>query len=375
MRGAPEVFGEFPCACLAEEIETPGAGQIRAMITIAGNPAVSTPNAQRLVARARVARLHGQRRLYLNETTRHADVILPGLSPLEQSHFDIAFPQLSVRNWARYSPPVFEPPPGAPEEWQVLLRLLGVLLGQGPKPDVDALDDARDRAPGAGRGARAGLAARRARRRPRSSPRSRRAAAPNASSIWRCARAPTATSSARSRRALARPRSRRRRTASTSGRSSRASPRCCARRAARSSWRPSCCSPTWRGSQAALDAARAGPGAGRPPARALEQLLDAQPADAREGPRALHAAGAPRGRGRRGLAQRRRSRASPRAPAGRGAGGDHRRDRARRRQPAARLGPRRAGHAAARSPRSAPARTATCSPTSSRSTRSRARPC
>src|SRR6185503_5650426 len=48
VRGAPEVLGEFPCACLAEEIETPGDGQVRALITIAGNPAVSTPNAGRL---------------------------------------------------------------------------------------------------------------------------------------------------------------------------------------------------------------------------------------------------------------------------------------------------------------------------------------
>jgi anaerobic selenocysteine-containing dehydrogenase len=140
VRGAPEVFGEFPCACLAEEIETPGAGQVRGLITIAGNPAVSTPNAARLARALASLEFMVSVDLYLNETTRHADVILPGLSPLEQSHFDVVFPQLSVRNWVRYSPPVFEPPPGAPEEWQVLLRLLGVLLGQGPKPDVEALD-------------------------------------------------------------------------------------------------------------------------------------------------------------------------------------------------------------------------------------------
>jgi anaerobic selenocysteine-containing dehydrogenase len=140
VRGAPEVLGEFPCACLAEEIETPGEGQVRALITIAGNPAVSTPNASRLSSALGALEFMVSVDIYLNETTRHADVILPGLSPLEQSHFDVAFPQLSVRNWARYSHPVFEPPPGAVEEWQVLLRLLGVLLGQGPKPDVDALE-------------------------------------------------------------------------------------------------------------------------------------------------------------------------------------------------------------------------------------------
>jgi anaerobic selenocysteine-containing dehydrogenase len=140
VRGAPEVLGEFPCACLAEEIETPGDGQVRALITIAGNPAVSTPNASRLSRALATLEFMVSVDIYLNETTRHANVILPGLSPLEQSHFDIAFPQMSVRNWTRYSHPVFEPPLGAPDEWEVLLRLLGVLLGQGPKPDVAALD-------------------------------------------------------------------------------------------------------------------------------------------------------------------------------------------------------------------------------------------
>jgi anaerobic selenocysteine-containing dehydrogenase len=140
VRGAPEVLGEFPCACLAEEIETPGEGQVRALVTIAGNPAVSTPNASRLSRALDQLEFMVSVDIYLNETTRHADVILPGLSPLEQSHFDIAFPQMSVRNWTRYSHPVFAPPPGAPDEWEVLLRLLGVLLGQGPKPDIAALD-------------------------------------------------------------------------------------------------------------------------------------------------------------------------------------------------------------------------------------------
>ena len=141
VRGAPEVLGEFPCACLAEEIETPGEGQIRALITIAGNPAVSTPNTGRLSRALEKLDFMVSLDFYLNETTRHADVILPPPSPLETSHFDVVFPQLSVRNWTRYSPAVFERPAGMPEEWQTLLRLLGVLLGQGPKPDVDALEE------------------------------------------------------------------------------------------------------------------------------------------------------------------------------------------------------------------------------------------
>src|SRR5204862_4529384 len=91
VRGAPEVFGEFPCACLAEEIETPGEGQVRALVTIAGNPAVSTPNAARLARALATLDFMVSVDLYLNETTRHADVVLPGLSPLAQPHFDIAF--------------------------------------------------------------------------------------------------------------------------------------------------------------------------------------------------------------------------------------------------------------------------------------------
>ncbi len=141
VRGAPEVLGEFPAACLAEEIETEGEGRIRALITVAGNPALSTPNGGRLGRALASLDFMVSLDLYLNETTRHADVILPGLSPLEQLHYDVIFPNFSVRNWARYSPPVFAAPEGEPQEWEVILRLLGVLLRQGPKADVRALDE------------------------------------------------------------------------------------------------------------------------------------------------------------------------------------------------------------------------------------------
>lgn len=141
VRGAPEVAGEFPVACLAEEIETPGEGQIRALVTIAGNPVLSTPNGARL-ARA-LERLDFMLSLdiYRNETTRLAHVILPGLSPLETSHFDIAFPLFGYRNAARFSPRMFAPPVGMPEEWQTLLRLAALVSGQGGHADLDALDD------------------------------------------------------------------------------------------------------------------------------------------------------------------------------------------------------------------------------------------
>ncbi len=140
VRGVPEVMSEFPVACMAEEIDTPGEGQIRALITVAGNPAVSTPNTARLSRALAALDFMVCVDIYLNETTRHADVILPGLSPLENSHYDIVFPQLSVRNWARYSPPVFEKP-DRPAEWEIMLRLSGILMRQGPSADIAALDD------------------------------------------------------------------------------------------------------------------------------------------------------------------------------------------------------------------------------------------
>ena len=140
VRGAAEVQGEFPVACLAEEIETPGDGQVRALITIAGNPALSTPNSSRLQKAFEQLEFMLSLDIYVNETTRHADVILPGLSPLEESHFDAAFNQLVCRNNVRYSRPVFDPPPSQPYEWETLLRLAGIVMGQGPTADIDALD-------------------------------------------------------------------------------------------------------------------------------------------------------------------------------------------------------------------------------------------
>lgn len=141
VRGAPEVQGDLPVACLAEEIETPGDGQVRALITIAGNPALSTPNGERLGRALASLDFMISLDLYLNETTRHADVIFPGLSPLEESHFDAVFNQFACRNAARYSPPLFPAPANRPLEWQTLLRLAGIVSGQGAGTDLTALDD------------------------------------------------------------------------------------------------------------------------------------------------------------------------------------------------------------------------------------------
>ena len=140
---APEVYGELPISCLAEEMETPGDGQIRALITVATNPVLSSPDGPRLAKAMQHLDFMLSLDIYLNETSCHADVILPGLSPLEDFHYDVAFPQLSWRNHARYSAPVFPPPNGQPEEWQTLLKLVAIVQGLGSDADVTALDDAQ----------------------------------------------------------------------------------------------------------------------------------------------------------------------------------------------------------------------------------------
>jgi anaerobic selenocysteine-containing dehydrogenase len=136
----PETFGEFPVACLAEEITTSGDGQIRALITVAGNPCLSTPDAGALDAAISSLDAVVCLDVYVNETTRHADVILPGPTPLERSHYDLALYQLAVRNVANYSAPVLDAPDGLPQEWETLLRLTGVVSGQGSDADVAAID-------------------------------------------------------------------------------------------------------------------------------------------------------------------------------------------------------------------------------------------
>ncbi|MEO0324693.1 MAG: molybdopterin-dependent oxidoreductase, partial [Myxococcota bacterium] len=113
VRDLPEFGGELPVAALAEEIEAPGDGQIRALLTMAGNPVLSTPNGRRLDAALAGLDFMVSIDPFLNETTRHAHVILPPCSPLERPHYDLVFHAFAVRNTARWSPPAFERPAGA----------------------------------------------------------------------------------------------------------------------------------------------------------------------------------------------------------------------------------------------------------------------
>lgn len=128
VKGYPEAFGQLPIAALADEIETPGEGQVRALITIAGNPVLSTPNGKRLGDALSTLEFMVSVDPYVNETTRHADVILPSPGLLERHHYDFAFYGLSVRNVANYSPPILEG--DTPDEWEILSRLALVASGQ-----------------------------------------------------------------------------------------------------------------------------------------------------------------------------------------------------------------------------------------------------
>jgi anaerobic selenocysteine-containing dehydrogenase len=139
VRGLPEVIGEVPVATLADEILTPGLGQVRALITVAGNPCLSTPNAGRLGEALRQLDFMVSLDVYLNETSRHADVILPGPTALERPHYDLGLYQFAVRNVANWAPAAL--PTGLPQEWETLLRLTGIVTGQGPDADVAALDE------------------------------------------------------------------------------------------------------------------------------------------------------------------------------------------------------------------------------------------
>ncbi len=128
VRGLPAFGGELPVSALAEEITTPGEGQVRGLLTIAGNPVSSTPSGHRLDEALDGLDVMVSIDFYVNETTRHADVILPPTGPLERDHYDLIFHTLAVRDTARWSPALFEPEPGARHDWEIARDLGAALL-------------------------------------------------------------------------------------------------------------------------------------------------------------------------------------------------------------------------------------------------------
>jgi anaerobic selenocysteine-containing dehydrogenase len=121
--------GELPSAAMAEEIETPGEGRMRAMLTIAGNPVSSTPNGRRLDRAFASLDFMAAIDIYVNETTRHADVILPPASMVCHENYDVVFNAFAVRNVARHNPAVFPKPAGALYDWEIF-NALGAAYGK-----------------------------------------------------------------------------------------------------------------------------------------------------------------------------------------------------------------------------------------------------
>lgn len=133
VRGLPEFSGEFPSSTLIDELETPGEGQIKAMLLVAGNPVLSTPNGAGLDKALAKLDYMVAIDMYVNETNRHADIILPPVSPLERDHYDLIFNTFAVRNNAKYSAALFEKPNDSKHDWQIFLALEKRLK---PKPGI-----------------------------------------------------------------------------------------------------------------------------------------------------------------------------------------------------------------------------------------------
>jgi anaerobic selenocysteine-containing dehydrogenase len=141
VRGLPEALGELPVATLADELETPGDGQVRALVTVAGNPVLSAPNGPRLAKALPGLDFMVCVDPYLNETTRHADVILPPPRILQTPHYDFLLLTVTVRNYTRFSPAIIPLEPGQPSEAEILARLTMIASGQGADADPAALDE------------------------------------------------------------------------------------------------------------------------------------------------------------------------------------------------------------------------------------------
>lgn len=138
--GQPEVEGMIPSSTMAEEMLTPGDGQVRAMILLMTNPVRSAANSEQLDEAFAGLDFLVAVDFYINETTRHAHIILPTPSPAEQANYEIGLYLLSVRNVAKWSWPAVPPPPGCPETWQVLSNVSARLMGLAGMPE-QAIDD------------------------------------------------------------------------------------------------------------------------------------------------------------------------------------------------------------------------------------------
>jgi len=140
VKGLSEVMGELPVCTLCDEIETPGEGQVRALVTVASNPAIALPNSARVERALAGLDFMVSVDFYLNASTRHAHVVLPPTGPLSTAHYDVAFYNLAVRNIANYSPPVIPKPDDEMDKWEILYRLAMIFGGQGASADASQMD-------------------------------------------------------------------------------------------------------------------------------------------------------------------------------------------------------------------------------------------
>lgn len=142
VKNHPEAMGELPVATLADEMETPGEGQVRALVSIAGNLALSAPNGPRLARALEDLEFMVCVDPYLNETTRYADVILPPPRMMQMPHYDLLLLTVTVRNYTRFSPPVLPLEPGQLSEAEIMARLSLIAAGAGAHADPAQLDEA-----------------------------------------------------------------------------------------------------------------------------------------------------------------------------------------------------------------------------------------
>jgi len=141
VKNLPELMGEYPVAVLADEMLSNDGSRIRALLTVAGNPVLSTPNSEKLDRALAGLDFMVSVDIYLNETTRHADVILPPPSHLERAHYDVFLLAFAVRNVANFSDPVLEKDPEHPDEWEILSKIAMIAQGAGASGDVSMVDE------------------------------------------------------------------------------------------------------------------------------------------------------------------------------------------------------------------------------------------
>ncbi|PZN93934.1 MAG: oxidoreductase [Alphaproteobacteria bacterium] len=132
--GHPELLGEYPAVAMAEEIATPGEGQVRALFTIAGNPVLSVPDGGALDSALSGLELMVSIDMYVTATSAHAHYILPPCGPLEKDHYPLFLAPIATRNFANYSPPVFDRKPGTKSDWEIVAELARAIAGMQGQP-------------------------------------------------------------------------------------------------------------------------------------------------------------------------------------------------------------------------------------------------